>query len=266
MDAATIIGLLLGVGCVWYTMASGQILNILWDLPSFILVIGGTIASTLMTYPLDVMKKAPRTLIMTFFPKKRHSPHAIIDRICSMSEISVTRGIDVLPEELHEDDDDFLRAGVRMLINDWSADDIQTSMDREMGSMLERHQSVQKAFASAGGYAPTYGLLGTLVGVLGVLRYLGDPTAMGKSMTVAIITTFYGIFLANFICLPTAGKLESYSNKELLNKQLVLIGILAMKREEHANVIRQKLEQHLSQSLRRENSKESAVKEAAKEN
>jgi chemotaxis protein MotA len=118
--------------------------------------------------------------------------------------------------------------------------------------MFDRHQMVQKAFASAGGYAPVYGLLGTLVGVLGVLRYLGDPTAMGSSMSVAIITTFYGIFIANFIALPTAGKLEAYSSQELLIKQLIMIAILSMKHEEYPFMLRQKLEKHLAQNLRKE--------------
>jgi chemotaxis protein MotA len=176
----------------------------------------------------------------------------MIERLCELSEVSVARGVDVLPEQLSDDDDDFLKSGVKMLLNDWSEEDIRESMVKEMEFMLERHQSVQKAFTAAGGYAPTYGLLGTLVGVLGVLRYLGDPSAMGSAMTVAIITTFYGIFLANFVALPTAGKLETYSNQELLLKQLVLIAVLSMKREEYPFVLRQKLEKHVAQSFRKE--------------
>jgi chemotaxis protein MotA len=139
-----------------------------------------------------------------------------------------------------------------MLLNDWDEQDLKDSMEKEMESTLERHQQVQKAFASAGGYAPVYGLLGTLVGVLGVLRYLGDPAAMGNGMTVAIVTTFYGIFIANFVALPTAGKLESYSNQELLLKQLILIAVLSIKKEEYPYMLRNKLEKHVAHSQRKE--------------
>ena len=97
-----------------------------------------------------------------------------------------------------------------------------------------------------------YGLLGTLVGILGVLRYLDSPKAMGAAMTVAIVTTFYGIFVANFLALPTAGKLENYSNKELLAKQLMLMGLLSFKKEESSLNLRRKLEKHLQAQHRKE--------------
>jgi chemotaxis protein MotA len=233
-------------------MYAGHILGLLWDFPSFVLVVGGTIASTIMTYPWETIKHAPRSLLLTFFPQKRTTPHATIERLCELSEIAAVRGIDVLPDQLSDDDDDFLKAGVKMLLNDWDEQDLKDSMEKEMESMLERHQQVQKAFASAGGYAPVYGLLGTLVGELGVLRYLGDPAAMGNAMTVAIVTTFYGIFIANFVALPTAGKLESYSNQELLLKQLILIAVLSIKKEEYPYMLRNKLEKHVAHSQRKE--------------
>ena len=139
-----------------------------------------------------------------------------------------------------------------MILGEWSEEAIRESMETDMAFTLERHQQVQKAFIAAGGYGPVYGLLGTLVGILGVLRFLDSPKAMGAAMTVAIVTTFYGIFIANFLALPTAGKLESYSNKELLGKQLILIGVLAFKKEETALTLRSKLEKHVAAHLRKE--------------
>lgn len=239
------------MGCVWYAMAAGDILGILWDKPSFILVAGGTIASTLMTFPLDVMKNVPRSLLLTFFPKKITDAEKVIDRLCELAALVKAHGVDSLAENT-ADDEKFLRTGVRMLLNEWDEDAIKENLEKEMEFTLERHQQVQKAFAAAGGYGPVYGLLGTLVGILGVLRYLDSPKAMGAAMTVAIVTTFYGIFVANFIALPTAGKLESYSNKELLGKQLMLIGLLSFKKEENPETLRRKLERHVAAKLRKE--------------
>ena len=137
-----------------------------------------------------------------------------------------------------------------MLLNDWSDVEIKESLEEGVNGMIERHTQIQKAFLSMGGYAPVYGLLGTLVGVLGVLRYLGDPAAMGAAMTVAIVTTFYGIFFANFIGIPIAGKLESYSNYEIRTKTLILNGIVSIKKEMYPYLIREKLEKTISESNR----------------
>lgn len=251
MDLSTVIGLLLGVGCVWYSMAAGDIMGLLWDKPSFILVVGGTVASTLMTFPLDVMKDTPRSLFLTFFPQRITKPRAVIERLCELAASVKAKGVDSLAEDTVKDDK-FLKAGVKLILSEWDEETIKETMEKDMEFMMERHQQVQKAFAAAGGYGPVYGLLGTLIGILGVLRYLDSPKAMGAAMTVAIVTTFYGIFVANFIALPTAGKLENYSNKELLGKQLILLGLLAFKKEETPLVLRRKLEKHVAAHLRKE--------------
>jgi len=251
VDFSTVFGLTIGVGCVWYAMMAGDIMGLLWNLPSFVLVVGGTIASTMMTFPLDVMADVPRSLLLIFFPQKLNKPKAVIDRLCELAGIVKAKGVDSLAESTAKDDK-FLRSGVKLVLSEWPEDDIRESLEKDIEFTLERHQQVQKAFAAAGGYGPVYGLLGTLIGILGVLRYLDSPKAMGAAMTVAIVTTFYGIFLANFIALPAAGKLESYSTKELLGKQLVLIGILSFKNDETPLMLRRKLERHLASKLRKE--------------
>ncbi|MDT8286886.1 MAG: MotA/TolQ/ExbB proton channel family protein [Elusimicrobiales bacterium] len=251
MDSASVLGLLIGVACVWFAMVSGDIVGLLWNLPSFVLVFGGTIASTMMTFPMSVIKDVPRSLFLTFFPQKIGKPQTIIDRLCKLADIVKEKGVDSLAESTIKDDK-FLKSGVKMVLSDWEEDDIKESLEKDLEFTLERHQQVQKAFAAAGGYGPVFGLLGTLIGILGVLRYLDSPKAMGAAMTVAIVTTFYGIFLANFIALPAAGKLETYSSKELLAKQLMLMGVIAFKREEPSLMLRRKLEKHLAAHARKE--------------
>jgi len=249
MDLATLAGLLIGTMSVGYIMVDGGMLGILRDVSSFMFVFGGTFSSTLMTYPWKSFKKIPGALMLILFPPKFISSKDIITRMCELSRAAALRGIDALPEMIYEDDPAFIKTGLKILINNWSENDIRKYMNQEMDATVDRHSEVQKMFESMGSYAPIYGLLGTLIGVLGLLKHLGDPTAMGNSMSKAI-TTFYGIFFANFVALPAAGKLEAYSNQELLMKSLILEGIVSIKREDLPFVVRDKLEMIVEQSIR----------------
>ena len=251
MDLATFSGIFLGVAAIGYSLTSGQVLNVAWNLPSFLLVIGGTFASTLLTFPFGVLKNIPKSFLLTFFPQKKMSSNAVIDRLCKLSDIALTKGIDALPEKITAKDNHFLKSGIDMLLNDWGEKSIKESMEKDLDFILDRHQEIQKVFASAGGYAPVYGLMGTLIGILTVLRDLGNPKAMGLGMMVAILTTFYGIVFANLILLPAAGKLGVLSSQELLTKQIILIGVLSIKKEESSFVLRSKAEKYISKCIRK---------------
>jgi len=251
----------LGAAAIWYALTSGQVLTAAWNWPSFLLVIGGTAASTFVTFPFEVLKNVPKSFFLTFFPQKKLSPNAVIERLCKLAEIAHIKGIDALPEQLAPQDNHFLKSGVEMLLNEWSEENIKESMERDLESVLERHQEVQKVFATAGGYAPVYGLMGTLIGMLAVLRDLGNTKAMGMGMMVAILTTFYGIVFSNFILLPVAGKLETLSAREILIKQIIMIGVLSIKKDESPLVLRNKAEKYLAEHIRQERIKASAKKE-----
>ncbi|HBU69311.1 MAG TPA: hypothetical protein DEE98_02895 [Elusimicrobia bacterium] len=248
MDLLTPVGLIIGCLSVWYAMHSASISSALYDLASLVLVLGGTIGSTFMTYPWYVIKRVPSALWLFIVPPKWASINKNIDRLYDLSSMVLLNGIDSLSDALHDDDDRFLKDGVQMLLYDLPGETIKDNMENEIASVARRHQQVQKAFISMGAYAPVYGLLGTLVGIIGVMKYLGDPVAMGQNMMVAIITTFYGIFGANFIFLPAAGKLETYSEHEILVKQIIMIGVVSIKNGVHPDVVKEKLNKFLSQS------------------
>jgi chemotaxis protein MotA len=250
VEFATLLGFISGIGCVGYILIDGDLVSILKDLAAIIFVFGGTFASTLMTYPWRVFKKIPIAVKMTFFPPKIDPFGKTIDRMCELTDISLQNGIDELPARLTPADSDFLKTGVNALINNWDNDDIKKFLQESIDAAVERHTEVRKLFESMGSYAPIYGLLGTLIGVLGLLRFIGDPQAMGAAMGKAI-TTFYGIFFANFVALPTAGKLESYCAQEQLQKKLIMEGIISIKNEVPSYFLRDKLEILLSQAARK---------------
>lgn len=250
MDILTISGLILGVGAVYYVMLQGEITALLLNINAFILVFGGTLASTMITYPLEVMRKVPRVMLFVFKPQKRKETSEVITQIVDLQSIVFARGIDALSIESENIDDDFLRTGIRMLIEDQNVENIRENMSNELMATRQRHQRLTGVFRSMGTYSPIFGLLGTLIGVVQVLRNLGDPTAMGASMAIAITTTFYGIFACNFIFLPIAGKLEGYSNDEMLLKELIITGIIAIKERTLPVLMRRKLERFLSVKYR----------------
>ena len=252
MDFGTIFGLSIGLTAVTIILYDAQILNILMDKASLLFVLGGTFASTLMTYPFRVFKKIPTGFRLLLFPPKHIEAKVIVDRMSELASEAHQRGVDALPELLKDDDMPFIRSGVNMLVNDWTKDDISQHLEQDMQGTADRHAQVQRLFEAMATYAPIYGLLGTLIGVLGLLRFLGDPKGMGNAMAKAI-TTFYGIFFANFVALPVAGKLEIYTAHEMLLKKVVTEGIVCIKEEVAPATVKQKLEMILAQSARGRN-------------
>lgn len=255
MDFMTILGLIIGAAAVYYTMAVGGILSILFNKVAFILVFGGTLGSTLITYPWKIIKHLPKSFLLVFFPPKQLSFDKTIEKLTKLANIATSRGIDELHSELDNIEDDFLISGVGMLLENIDDEVLKENMERDILSSAQRHQRVITAFRSMGSYSPVFGLLGTLIGIVQVLRNLSDPTTMGSAMSVAITTTFYGIFGANFIFLPAAGKLEIYSTDELILKELQMIGILSIKKQTLPVLMRRKLEKFLSKKIRESRNK-----------
>jgi len=249
MDFGTLAGLMIGLTAVGFILVDAQIINILLDEASLFFVVGGTFASTLMTYPWRVFVKIPTGFKLLLFPPKFIPAKAVVDRMQELAVLAHQQGIDALPDKMKATDMDFIKSGVRMLMDEWTVEDITIHLELDMQSTADRHSQIQRLFEAMATYAPVYGLLGTLIGVLGLLRFLGDPKGMGNAMAKAI-TTFYGIFFANFIALPVAGKLEVYTAHEMLLKRVVTEGIVCIKQEVDPITIKRKLEMILAQSAR----------------
>jgi len=250
MDLMTILGLALGIFAVYYTMQAGGIANLIFNLPALVLVGGGTIASTLITYPWSVIKRIPKAMMFVLFPQRRLPQEWWIRVMVELAEIAKRSGIDALQGELPRFRDHFLVNGLQMVIDGLDPELVRENLEKEITFIRRRHQQIHSVFRSMGAYAPIFGLLGTLIGVVGVLKNLTDPQAIGDSMAIAVITTFYGIFGTNFIFLPIANKLSAYTEQELLIKEVMIEGILSIQAGDIPLIVNRKLQAFLAYKLR----------------
>ncbi|HAX61181.1 MAG TPA: motility protein A [Elusimicrobia bacterium] len=252
MDLLTIFGLALGFGAIYFVMYHGGILNLLINPIAAVLVFGGTLASTLISVPGDQLKQALKASIFIFFPKKyKRQPEVIINALLQLCEKAKRTGIDSLQEDIGKMDDRFLKEGIQMLIDGLPPDLIRDNLETEIVFIRRRHNANSSVFRTMGTYAPIFGLLGTLIGVVQVLKNLADPKTMGASMAVAVTTTFYGIFSTNFIFLPVASKLNALSEAEILSKEVMIEGILAIQAGDIPLILRKKLEAYLAYRMRK---------------
>ena len=247
MDLMTLVGLAMGAGAVWYVLSTGGIVGILFNANAAVLVFGGVIGATLITYPWRLIKKLPKCVLLIFFPPKFSTNEEIIEVFESIAKRARRDGISQgILEEIPPDN--FFQRAIGMVIDGFETDFIRETLHNEISYFQKRHNQVSDVFKSMGAYAPIFGLLGTLIGVVQVLRNLSDPASMGVSMAIAITTTFYGIFSTNFLFLPTAGKLSVLTNMESLTKQLIVEGAISLQKGEIPSVVRKRLQAFLADS------------------
>lgn len=252
MDILTILGLLLGFGAVYTVMYLGGILHLLYNPVAALLVFGGTFASTLISVPWSQLKQALKASTFILFPRRyRQQPEVIINTLLQLCEKAKRNGIDSLQEDIPKMNDRFLSDGIQMLIDGLPADLIRDNLETEIVFIRRRHNANSAVFRTMGTFAPIFGLLGTLIGVVQVLKNLADPKTMGASMAIAVTTTFYGIFSTNFIFLPIASKLNALSEMEILSKEVMIEGILAIQSGDIPLILRRKLESYLAHRARK---------------
>lgn len=251
MDVMTVLGLLIGIGSTYYVMVKGEIAYLMLNPDAAILVIGGTIGATLITFPWKVLRQVPKAIWLVFFPQREDKPAKVITTMVELAQKAKTKGITSLSGEVKDQSNHFLIDGVQMMVDDLDPEVIRENMEKDITFIRRRHQQVSGIFRTMGTYAPIFGLLGTLIGVVQVLRNLTDPQSMGASMAIAVTTTFYGIFLTNFVFLPIAGKLTVHSDDELLLKEVVIEGLLAIQKSDIPIIVSKKLETFLSYKIRK---------------
>jgi chemotaxis protein MotA len=232
MDWMTPIGLLIGLASIGYVLLDGNSLGLMFNSHAIILVFGGTLGATLLSYPSQVILQAFRAVRVFLFPQGRPDTSVVIRTIVGLAEKARRQGLESLEADLPQIRIPFLLDGLRMVLDGVPVQIVRDNLIKEIRFSRDRHATVSNVFRSAATYAPIFGLLGTLVGVVQVLMSLTDPRSIGASMAVAMTATFYGIFSANFMFLPVAGKLGVYSREEILLKQLIIEGIECIQQNE----------------------------------
>lgn len=250
IDGTTIAGLILGIGAFLQILLHGGILKFLLNAEAITLIFGGTIASVLMSFPWEAIKEVPTGFKMMLFPPQRPDSVKLIYDMKNLAIQAARDGIERIDVTQAASGHPFLIDTVHLLGDGMEYDALRERLERELLTTQYRHSQLANIFLAAGMYSPIFGLLGTLIGVVQVLKNITNPQEMGASMAIAMTASFYGIFSANFVFLPVANKLKYYSDEELLNKELIAKGALSIRRGDGPWLTARKLEAFLSYKLR----------------
>ncbi|MGE0790439.1 MAG: motility protein A [Sandaracinaceae bacterium] len=243
MDIATLAGIVLGFGLIIGSILVGGSISAFIDVPSLLIVLGGTIACTLTMERMERVLAAFKVAANAFKGGKSASAAESIKRIVELSAIARREG--VLALENQKIDDEFLAKGIRMAVDGMAEEEIINTLTAELVSMKERHSRGQKLFKFMAATAPAMGMIGTLIGLVQMLQSLSDPSSIGPAMAVALLTTMYGAMVAFVVCGPIAEKLGYRSKEEGARMQVIIEGIQAIVKGQNATMIQEKLEARL---------------------
>lgn len=250
MDIATLGGVILGVVCVVASILLDGSLRSFYDVPSIFITIGGGIASTLISYRITEMGRIMKVVAKAFFGKET-SPESTIKLLVELSQKARREGLLALESEQERLGDDFIKQSLQLIVDGVEPEMIRESMDLELQNLEMRHSKGQGLFKTMGALFPAWGMIGTLIGLINLLKQLDDPSKIGPSMAVALITTFYGSVLANFVCIPIANKLSVKSKEEIQQKEMIIEGVLSIQAGENPRLMEYKLKTFLSPDQKR---------------
>lgn len=250
MDIGTLIGLLAGFGLVVGSiMFGGGAIGGFIDVPSILVVVGGTVAVTLIMFPMGVVIGSIKVGLKTIKAKPHDYP-ALIEQIVSMAEKARKESLVAL--EKVPVDDPFIKKGVQLVADGTEENLVRSVLETEVAFMQRRHAQGQGVFKGMGTMAPAMGMIGTLIGLVKMLQNLSDPGSIGPAMAVALLTTFYGAIMANIAFLPMAKKLEERSGEEALYMEIATEGIISILHGEHPSIVKEKLYAFLAPAMRGE--------------
>lgn len=247
MDIGTLIGILAGFGLILGSIIMGGGLKSFVDIPSILIVVGGTMAVTFIMFPMKTVFGAVKVAMKAFFAKAL-DPNEVISQIASLAEVARKDGLVAL--EKVQTDNEFLKKGCILVADGNNSDTVRAVLDIELAFMKQRHSTGQDIFKSMGAMSPAFGMIGTLIGLVQMLQTLNDPSSIGPAMAVALLTTFYGAVLANVVFIPISKKLEERSKEESLYMEIIIEGIVSIANGEHPAITKEKLMAFLAPALR----------------
>ena len=252
MDIASLLGLVLGLVMTIYGIVStGASIQSYIDPPSIIITIGGSLSSLLTSMKLpDVINALKNGIKLAVNEPKNSDPKEVITQILDMANVARKEGLLALEETANGIDDEFLKKGVMLVVDGTDADLVRAILENDMGSMVARHQTIIGFFDFWAAQGPAWGMIGTLIGLINMLNDLQDASSIGPNMATALITTFYGSLIANWICQPIEQKLKVNSDAEVQTKTLMVEGLLSIQAGENPRVIEEKLKTFLAPSER----------------
>jgi chemotaxis protein MotA len=250
MNVGLLLGLVAGLGTLVFgiLVAGGSVL-LFWDAPSVIVTFGGGWCALMVAYPLSRLMQMPTYFRIALFPPKNDAVELIITMV-SFSEKSRKEDLLALEDNLAEIDDIFLKKALQLVVDGTDPELIRSILEIDLDQMAARHDANKKIFDDFAGLAPSFGMIGTLMGLVLMLVNLNDKAMIGPYLAVAIITTFYGAVLAYLVLTPLAANLDSLTGDEIMYKSIIIMGVLSLQAGDNPRVLKQKLLSFLSPAMR----------------
>ena len=239
------IGLVVGTALIIISISANSALGQFVDGPSLIITLFGSFSALLISFPMSALKKVPSLLKMLLVTPD-DDRQALIDTITYLAKKSRTEGVLAIEDEINALDNRVLVYGLQMVVDGAELDTLEEILSIEMEQTEDRHSIGQQVFLKWGESAPAFGMIGTLIGLIAMLGDLQDPSLIGIGMATALLTTFYGSFLANMIFLPIAKNLEIQTANEMKTHEMIIEGVLALQRGDNPRLIEQKLQSFIS--------------------
>ncbi len=260
-DISTVAGILAGFALIIFAMVFstdpiginiGAIMNFV-DPASIFIVIGGVFASVFASYPISTLKKMPKHLKIVV-SGNRYEPVEYINTLVEFSQIARKNGLLALEEKANQQEDPFFKQSIMLIVDATDPEKVKTMLENDLDKLAARHEDAVGIYEKASAMAPAFGMIGTLVGLVNMLKNMsmdaGGSSTIGKDMGTALITTFYGCILANLIFGPIAMKLKVRSDEEYLCKEIIIAGVLSIQSGETPKFMEEKLISFLEQSER----------------
>ena len=252
MDIASLLGVILGIGMVLFGIIQnggvGALINFL-DAPSAIITIGGSLSAVMCSNKLPGFIAGLKSIALPF-KEKTVDPGETINKIIELSNVSRKEGLLALEEAANSIEDEFLKKGIMLVVDGTDAELVRGILETDMISMEDRHKKTITFWEFWGEQGPAWGMIGTLIGLINMLKNLEDSSTIGPNMAVALLTTLYGSLIANWLCSPFANKLKANNATEVTLKTIAIEGLLSIQAGENPRVIEEKLKSFLSPSAR----------------
>jgi len=245
MDLVSIIGILLAFGAILggQYLEGGSIGSLL-QLTAFIIVLGGTVGAIMLQSSPKIFFEGMRLAKWIIFPPKA-VPQLLIEQVMNWSNIARKGGLLALESHLDDLEDAFTKKGLQMLVDGAEPEKIRTALEVEISTYEKHHFDASKVWQAAGGYAPTIGILGAVLGLIHVMENLSDPSKLGGGIAVAFVATVYGVGSANLFFLPMSGKLKYLIEQEVVMREMLIEGLVSIANGENPRVIESKLQGYI---------------------
>ncbi len=248
MDIASLVGFLLGIGIIVAAIVTGGDVMLFVNVPSLLIVIGGTFGVTLMRVPLSDFLRSFGVLMRAFMNKKE-DPTVLIEDSVRLADVARKNGL--LSLEGEEISNPFMKKGITLCVDGHEPEFVNRMLKQEISQMVSRNEVGQDMWKGVGDLAPAMGMIGTLVGLVQMLANMSDPASIGPAMAVALLTTLYGAMVANCFALPMVDKLAYVLNYEKANKELILDTITGIQEGVNPKVLESLLNSYISEKKRK---------------